>query len=208
MWTSASHVVPSMIKWSASEEPYETGFNLANRTNEPYFVNIARSPQHVRKFADAMNFMQVIPGLQATDIVTSYDWASLGHDALLVDVGGSNGKLAMDIVNAFPSIRAVVQDLPETIEGAILAGRHKVSDRVTFQAQDFLAEQKVKNADAYLFRMIFHDWSDKYCARILRNLIPALKPGAKVLINDFCLPEPNTTPRHVERNARWVAISC
>ena len=201
MWPSSCKLVPSMVKWPASEEPTETAFNLASGAKDSYFVEVAKSPRRVRQFADAMNFLQLMPGVENADIVTSYDWNSLGN-GLLVDIGGSDGKLAGDIVTAFPSIRAVVQDLPGTIEGAMLAGAHKLSDRVTFQVQDFLSEQTVKNADAYLLRMILHDWSDKYCARILRNLIPALKPGAKVLINDFCLPEPNTIPQYLERKTR------
>ena len=34
-----------------------------------------------------------------------------------------------------------------------------------------------------------HNYSTPYAVRILKNLIPALKPGARVLINDHCLLE-------------------
>jgi hypothetical protein len=33
------------------------------------------------------------------------------------------------------------------------------------------------------------NWSDKYCVKILKALIPALAPGARVLIMDAVLPE-------------------
>lgn len=42
----------------------------------------------------------------------------------------------------------------------------------------------------YLFRWILHNQSDIYAIPMLRALIPALKKGAKVVINDHCLPEP------------------
>jgi hypothetical protein len=42
----------------------------------------------------------------------------------------------------------------------------------------------------YLFRWIMHNHSDKYAAKILTSLIPALKRGSRILINDYCLPEP------------------
>ena len=42
----------------------------------------------------------------------------------------------------------------------------------------------------YFFRWIFHNQSDTYALLILRSLIPALKKGARIVINDHCLPEP------------------
>lgn len=45
---------------------------------------------------------------------------------------------------------------------------------------------------------IFQDWPDGQCIDILRNLVPALKNGAKFLINDIVLPEPNTFLSHLE----------
>lgn len=41
----------------------------------------------------------------------------------------------------------------------------------------------------YFFRWIMHNYSTPYAIKLLRNLVPALKPGAKVLINDHCLSE-------------------
>lgn len=41
----------------------------------------------------------------------------------------------------------------------------------------------------YLFRWIFHTWSDKHSIRILHALIPDLTPGARTVINDTVLPE-------------------
>lgn len=66
-----------------------------------------------------------------------------------------------------------------------------VSSRVKFMGHDFFTEQPVKDADVYLFRWIFHNWSDEYSIKILRSLIPALKTGARILVNDNVLPEPN-----------------
>lgn len=35
-----------------------------------------------------------------------------------------------------------------------------------------------------------HNYSTPYAIKLLKNLIPALKPGARVIINDHCLLEP------------------
>lgn len=72
---------------------------------------------------------------------------------------------------------------------------------------DFLIEQRVKNADVYLFRWILHDWSDMYCIRILRNLIPALKAGLIIFINDNVLPESGTLGSWQGERIRCVKMS-
>lgn len=41
---------------------------------------------------------------------------------------------------------------------------------------------------------------------MLRQLIPALKKGARVVINDHCLPEPNTESPHDEKIIRTMDL--
>lgn len=67
---------------------------------------------------------------------------------------------------------------------------------------DFLEVQPVHGADVYLLRWILHDWSDKYAIQILRNLTPALKKGARVVVNDVCLPAPGQVGPMTERYFR------
>lgn len=57
-------------------------------------------------------------------------------------------------------------------------------------AHDFFQKQSVKGAGVYLICNVLHDWSDKYAANILSNLIPALKKGSKVLVCNRLLPAP------------------
>lgn len=44
----------------------------------------------------------------------------------------------------------------------------------------------------YFFRWIIHNYSTPYAIKILKNLIPALKPGARIVINDHCLRIPGS----------------
>lgn len=73
-----------------------------------------------------------------------------------------------------------------------------VADRVEYHVYDFFTEQPVRGADVYFFRSIFHNWSDEYCVRILRNLIPALKPGSKIILDETVIPEPDRLPKQME----------
>jgi len=65
---------------------------------------------------------------------------------------------------------------------------------------DFFTEQP-SVADVYYFRWIFHNWSDKYCIQILRNLIPSLRPGARIVIHERVLPDDLSKMRSDEARA-------
>jgi SAM-dependent methyltransferase len=174
------------------------GFQLANNTEKTMFDFFEDHPERMSRFKDAMAFLQTFPGLEPSYAVKAYDWASLGK-ATVVDVGGSHGLVCIALAKEFPDLQFVVQDLPKVIEDAKTKSPADLSNRVTFQAHDFFEEQPVKNADIYYFRWILHDWSDKYCVKILRALIPALKPGARLLFSERCLEAPCTLPLRAEK---------
>jgi hypothetical protein len=180
------------------------GFNLANNTSKTMFGFFEENPVRMNRFKDAMSFLQTFPGLQNSYVLEGFDWASLGN-GLVVDVGGSHGLVSMDIARGFPSLRFVVQDLPQVIEDAKMKVPAELADRVTFMAHDMFTEQPVKDADVYYFRWILHDWSDKYCVKILKSLIPALKPGARIMFSERCLEPPCTLPLRQEKWNRWVS---
>lgn len=135
-----------------------------------------------------------MPGLGMEPLVGAYNWDALG-EATVVDVGGSHGELAKRLLLKYPKLSFVIQDLSSTIDGG-----HQQS-RLSFMEHNFFDKQPVQ-ADAYMFRWIFHDWPDKACTKILQNLIPALKQGARILIMDFCVPEPSQAPRMAEELER------
>jgi len=139
-------------------------------------------------------------GYEAQHLVDYSLWSSI-PEGLVVDLGGSHGDFMIAVAKKHTSLKFVVQDLPGTIESRPTLPSD-LRDRVTFMAHDFFTEQPTKNADVYFFRWIFHNWPDSYCLRILRNLIPALKPQSRIVINEVCLPEPNTLPLMVERRIR------
>jgi hypothetical protein len=67
---------------------------------------------------------------------------------------------------------------------------------------NFFDEQPIKNADIYHFRRVFHNWSDKYCIKILQALVPALKPGARVIVSDLVIPRRGSVSLDRERQIR------
>lgn len=126
---------------------------------------------------------------------------------IVVDVGGSHGLIAIELARAYPRLKLVVQDLDAAIiKDADSKKPADVADRVRFMVHDFLTAQPI-SAAVYYFRMIFHDWPDKYCVKILRQMIPVLTPGAKIIINDSVLPAPGTLPWDREAKLRAMDLN-
>lgn len=50
-----------------------------------------------------------------------------------------------------------------------------------------LTTQPIKDADIYLFRAVLHNHPDANVVEALQALRPALKSGAKIIIQDFGL---------------------
>jgi 6-hydroxytryprostatin B O-methyltransferase len=100
-----------------------------------------------------------------------------------------------------------VQDLPANADSGRKAASETlptdIASRITFQGHDFTQPQPVQGADAYLLRMILHDWSDDDAAKILRNIVAAMTPSkSRLLIMDTVLPKPGSVPVSVERVVR------
>lgn len=83
--------------------------------------------------------------------------------------------------------KAVSLDLPEVVANA--EAPKDIEDRLEYGSYNFITEEVTRQADAYVFRHIFHDWSDQYAAKILENLLPALRPGNKLWLSEVVLPE-------------------
>ncbi|KAK3991366.1 S-adenosyl-L-methionine-dependent methyltransferase [Cladorrhinum sp. PSN332] len=186
-WPGAAHACEALEKFPGSEEPNETGFALANNTTSSIFAVLAQSPLRAARFANAMKAFTSDPGFELSHLVNNFPWGDLRPNSTVVDVGGSQGHVCYALAQQFPRLNFIVQDLRSAISAA---SPNPAFPQVEFMSHDFFEPQPVHGADVYLFRWIFHNWSDKYGVKILRNLIPALRPGAKIVINDSVLPEP------------------
>ncbi|KAF3058615.1 6-hydroxytryprostatin B O-methyltransferase [Daldinia childiae] len=199
-WPSALRLLDALEKWPESQEPNETAFSLANNNEGSLYEVFARYPEKALRFAAGMSTFAVLPSFGLSSAIDGYDWAALGR-ARVVDIGGSQGSLAVALAKRFPDLSFVVQDMPEVVEGAGATLPSELRGRISFMAHDFFKPQTVR-ADAYLLRTILHNWSDKYCFLILHALVPALKHGTKILINEICLSTPGAIPAHLERDIR------
>lgn len=191
-----------LINWLYDAQAYF----LAHNMDRIPFEIWEKDPERVERFASAMNFLHSDSGFQPQYMVDGYDFESLG-EALFVDLGGSTGHVSTMLANKYPKITCIVQDLPATVKAAKEQLPKELEDRVSFMSHDFWTEQPVKGADIYYFRWVFHDWSDSLSVKILRQLIPALKAGARILVNDICIPPPGKMTTYQEQRIRLELFS-
>ena len=203
---AAKHV-ECIEKWRhGAQEPTETALNLAYNTrchsfhssivNKLGYSGFQKScrRQPNRTFSTRDIFLRCLIGCH------------LGNGTV-IDIGGNVGHASVTIAQANPNLKFVVQDLPETIahaeDPATTIVTKELQDRISFQARDFYKEQPVK-ADAYFVRLVLHDYSDKYCVKILKAIVPAMKPTSKILICEQVMPPVGVVPPPVERQLRTM----
>lgn len=173
-------------------------------------------PERSTRFSNMMRGFTSGPAFDLRFVSDFYPWEDYG-DSTFVDVshlpsptcdierdhltcikvGGSQGFVCEALARKYPSLKFVVQDLEEVVRDARRCVSSDVADRIDFMAHDFFTPQPVV-AEIYFLRWIFHNWSDKYCVKILQALIPALRPGAKVIISEAVLPGPDGMPKNME----------
>ncbi|CAO2653517.1 Nn.00g029280.m01.CDS01 [Neocucurbitaria sp. VM-36] len=170
----------------------DCGFAFAvGQSKSSYFDIIAQETERSKRFGRTMTHMSSTGGHNSIErVLTSYDWAGLGP-AKIVDVGGSVGHVAVDLLKYATTLKkVVVQDLPEVIEEARanpIPQAADVADRLEFQAYSFFDPQPVQDADAYLFRHVFHDWPNQKAEEIIRNVLPSMKSGSRLIVAEYIL---------------------
>lgn len=123
-----------------------------------------------------------------------------------IKIGGLDGTMAMAIAEEHPSLSFVVQDMPKMRPESCHKGvPAHLRNRVSLTAHDCFTPQTVV-AEAYFFRFMFHTMSDKYAIKTLQALVPALRQGARIIINELMLTEPGTVSKSVEKNIRAMDV--
>ncbi|KAI1380126.1 sterigmatocystin 8-O-methyltransferase [Hypoxylon crocopeplum] len=201
--TEEIHMVDALQKWPGSPEPNHTGFSLANNTEDSIYQVLERNPERAYRFANTMITYTMMTEYNTSHIFNNYDWKSLGQ-VQMVDVGGGAGHHSMELARRFPNLSVVVQDMDKMFQGSRIPA--ELEDMFKFMAHNSFEPQTVQ-ADVYFFQWIFHNWSDKYSILIIRALIPALKSGAKIILNESCMPEPGEIAHWREQDLRLFDIS-
>ncbi|KAK8135162.1 S-adenosyl-L-methionine-dependent methyltransferase [Apiospora sp. TS-2023a] len=203
-WPSLARTVDSTQRWPGSQEPTESGYSLGHNTRDNPFDVIKRDPVRQQRFNDVQSFSHRHVSFSLEYLMDVYDFSPV---RTLVDVGGCRGEVAIALALRYPNLEIVVQDQPDNIRKMNEQLPSAIKDRVRGMEHDFLTPQPVKGADVYFLRWVMHDWSDKYCIKILKSLVPGLKRGARIVVNDICIPEAGQLGVRADRGFRQMDIS-
>ena len=123
--------------------------------------------------------------------LAALDWRG---DETVVDVGGGNGSLLVELLRRQPGLRGIVFDLPETVRDEEALG-----DRITFVEGNFF--ERVPDGDVHLLSTILHDWDDESAAAILRTIRAAAGPEGRLLVVDAVV-----APGNEPYGAKWLDL--
>jgi SAM-dependent methyltransferase len=172
--------------WGKTMYSVRTGHSAwAQMHGEDVFDYFKTRPEASSIFNRAMTSLS---GLSTKAVTEGYDFTGINT---LVDIAGGHGRLLAEILAANPSMRGVLFDLPQVIEGARenVAGAN-LADRVEFATGDFFVSVPA-GGDAYIMKHIIHDWDDERALTILRNIKRAMNPGGRVLLVESVIADGN-----------------
>jgi hypothetical protein len=126
-----------------------------------------RNPQYAKVFNQAMNSYSRIQTAFVSEALDGYDFSNIHH---ICDVGGGQGHLLCNLLQKYPHLKGSILELGSVTRNKDLlwASKMGLDERCTYVIGDMFNE--VPPADAYIMKMILHDWSDDECVKILSNI--------------------------------------
>jgi C-methyltransferase len=120
-------------------------------------------------------------GADVAAVVAVYDFTSFGT---IADIGGGRGHLLRAVLDAAPTAKGVLFDLPEVINALDDVDQQ----RLTAVAGDFFVDA-LPVADAYVLMEVLHDWADRECIAILSAIRRAAPADSTLFIVEGVIPE-------------------
>jgi len=161
----------------------ETAFD--NRFGQGVFEHPTQHPEQFEIFNNAMTS---VSKFDAFVVRLSYDFSVFGT---VVDVGGGHGLLLAEILKANPELKGIIFDLPHVAAGArTVLEQAGLTERCRVVEGSFF-ESIPAGGDAYILKMIMHDWVDERSLEILKNCRRAMKQESKLLVIDGVIQHGN-----------------
>jgi SAM-dependent methyltransferase len=143
-----------------------------------------------RAFIGAMD----VAGLKLSrQIADSFDAT---HFKRLLDIGGASGTYTIAFLRRYPSMTAVLFDLPPIVDIA----RQRIqaeglADRVLLAPGDYNEDPLPSGCDVALLSAVIHQNSPVQNRDLFRKIQGALEPDGALLIRDFVMDPSRTAPK-------------
>ncbi len=113
----------------------------------------------------------------------------------LFDARGGPGTYSIFLVKKYPGLKAIVFDLPQTVEIAKeVIAKYGVNDRVTTQAGNYFKDDFGQGNDVVLLSAILHSMSPERSKGLLKKAYDSLVPGGLVVVREGLLDDEGTSP--------------
>lgn len=155
---------------------------------EPLFEFLAHHPENAAVFDAAMSERTAA---FAASVAGSYDFSDIRS---VVDVGGGNGTLLVEILRKHVHLHGVLLETPDVAARAdAILDAVDIGNRCEIKAGDFF-DRVPAGADCYLLANVLHDWDDPRAIEILRACGQSMAGGGRVLIVERLIPEDGGDP--------------
>ncbi len=187
-WSEFAHLFGGVFFDATTElDASLAGSPFESRFRAGYWEWLAERPTERAAFDAAMAGERD----RAAERLAAFEWR---ENEVVVDVGGGNGALLVELLQLLPGLRGIVLDLPETVRDEAALG-----ERIEFVEGSFF--ESVPAGDAYVLSGILHDWPDAAAARILRTIRAAAPDHARLLINESVIQPGNDAD-----GAKWLDL--
>jgi predicted transcriptional regulator len=152
------------------------------------FEYAEKNPEYAEEFSRAMTSYSAAQTTWVLDALSAYDFSKIHH---LCDIGGGYGHLLSNLLLKCHHMKGSVLELKSQIMNKELLWSTKmgVDDRCMYIEGDMFRE--VPTADAFIMKMILHDWNDEECIKILNNINKSCSsPDGRVFIVEHLITEP------------------
>jgi SAM-dependent methyltransferase len=126
--------------------------------------------------------MRAIAGLVATEVARRLRLPS--DSQRMLDIGGGHGFYAVTLCRQYPSLRAIVLDLPEAVEHAApLLARERMEGRVVHRKGNALVDDLGSSSyDLVLLAQLVHHFDESTNRELVCRAARALRPGGQLVI--------------------------
>ena len=139
--------------------------------------HLGEDEDYTRDFILAMHDYAMGPGRAIVE------HADLSGCRKLLDLGGGAGSYSILLAQEHGELRSVVFDLPGVVEIAReVIAEHGLSERVTVQGGDYLADDVGAGYDAILLSNMLHQEDRENCLALLRKAREALVDGGTLIV--------------------------
>ncbi|WTE49073.1 acetylserotonin O-methyltransferase [Streptomyces sp. NBC_01622] len=164
--------------WPRLDEAVRSGRNVVEDLyGKEFFVYLN---EDAPESADVFNRAMTTSSEQSAREVAAL--LDLSGASSVADLGGGQGHVVASLLDKYPSMRGYLLDLPRVVEKALPRLREggDLADRARVVPGDIRDAVPVE-ADVYVIKNIL-EWDDESTARLLRNVVEAGGPGARVVV--------------------------